>query len=200
MQESAQNRARGQDRRAARIFVESFLGQIRVYTDLPGTPELHVVEAVWADPDQETLDNRAYLRELLEQDEIRELPKSPNWVLTDDACWQYRRRISGKRYELIGAQDLGMEYGIVRGVIDLDGYTLDEWEDYLQLYGHGNLRGFVSDYGNTLPLDILAEYIFETDWESFLSENRFPSLDEAERYIAGVVNCPLPETEGSEKA
>lgn len=187
--------ASGGAQNAARIFVESFLGQILVYTDLPASTELRVVEAVWADPDQETLDNRALLQQLLERGEIRELPQTANWVLTDDACWQCRRRISERKYELIRVQDLGMEYGILRGIVDVDDYTLDGWEDYLRGYDYGGLRDFIAGFGNALPLGVLAECIFETEWESYLMDERFRTLSEAVQYIAGVADCTLPDAD-----
>lgn len=180
---------------AARIFVESFLGQIHVYADLPEPPELRIVETIWADPDQETLDNQAYLKELLERGEIRELPQTPNWTLTNGACWQCCRRITSRKYELIQLKDLCEEYGIVQAIVDVDDYSLSDWEYFIQQFGHESLRDFISNSGNALRLDVLAKYIFCTLWEEYLMDDFYSSLEEAVEHIARIVDCPLPDIE-----
>lgn len=65
------------------IFVESTLGMITVYTNLPKKPELHIIERLWQDPTPEMLESAAYLDELLATGKVRELHVNPD---TTDAC------------------------------------------------------------------------------------------------------------------
>lgn len=59
------------------IFVESTLGMISVYTNLPDDPELHIIERLWQDPTSEMLESAVYLDALLEQGAVRELHSAP---------------------------------------------------------------------------------------------------------------------------
>lgn len=66
------------------IFVESTLGMISVYTNLPEDPELHIIERVWQDPTLEMQESAAYLEELLAKGQIRELNVPQDWSATAD--------------------------------------------------------------------------------------------------------------------
>jgi hypothetical protein len=134
---------------------------------------------------------------LFPEEEVPEVSVSDNnaapasWFVTDDSCWQCCREISDKVFELIQICKIGEGYDVAHGTINLDDYTIVQWEDYVKLYGHDGLRGFISDYNNTFPMRILAEYIFETEWTDYLQGKYFDAFDAAARFIADVVDCPI---------
>ena len=86
---------------------------------------------------------------------------------------------------------VGERFAVARYMVDLDEYTVEQWEDYIELFGHDGFRGFISDYDNTFSMRIIAEYIFETNWLSHLLEETYDSFNGAARYIAGVVDCEI---------
>lgn len=113
------------------------------------------------------------------------------WFVTDDSCWQCCREISEKVYELIQVCKTGDKYAVAKGTINLDDYTAEQWEEHIELFGHDGFRGFISDYDNTFPMRIIAEYIFETYWLNHLLEETYDTFDDAARYVAGVVDCEI---------
>jgi hypothetical protein len=113
------------------------------------------------------------------------------WFITDDSCWQCCREISEKVFELIQICGVSGGYDVARATVDLDAYTAEQWLKYINLYGHGDFMGFIKDYDMTFPMRILAEYIFETDWDDFLEGGYFDTFDAAARYVAGIVDCKI---------
>jgi hypothetical protein len=134
-------------------------------------------------------ENKCTLMELVSDE--AEQASMPEWVVTDDSCWQCCREISGKVFELIQICDLGESYDVSRGTINLDDYEVGVWEDYINLFQHDGINGFINDYDKTFPMRILAEYIFETDWENYLQSEDFSKFNDAARYIAGIVDCEI---------
>ncbi len=115
----------------------------------------------------------------------------PGWFVTDDSCWQCCLEKSEKVFELVQICGVSGGYDIARATINLDAYTAEQWEDYIGLFGHDGVLGFIKDYDMTFPMRILAEYIFETDWEDFLEGGYFDTFNDAARYLAGVVDCEI---------
>jgi len=182
------------DYREPVFFVELYRGVLSdVYTDIPGNPLLYPVitgedESMINERDR---DNEKLLERLKEQRRVRSILTSTQWFVTDDAFYQCCRQITDRVFELIQVCSLGDQYGVACAVINVDDYSIDDWERYLQLYAHKDLRGFIEDYNCELSLRILAEYIFETDWQDYLEETTYPNREDAARAIAGVVDCEL---------
>lgn len=176
------------------IFVELYRGLLEdVYTDIPGKPLLYPVITGEAEDriDEADRGNEKLLERLKAQRKVRSILMSTQWFVTDDAFYQCCRQFTSRVFELIHVCSLGDQYGVARAVINVDDYSIDDWERYLQLYGHKDLRGFIEDYNCELNLRILAEYIFETDWQKHLEEMTYLTKEEAVRAIAGVVDCEL---------
>lgn len=184
------------------FFVELFRGLLEdVYTDIPGNPLLYkVITGENEDRiDAEDRDNEKLLERMKAQRKVRSIKTSTQWFVTDDEFYQCCRQITGRVFELIQVCGLADAYGVARAVIDVDDYNIDEWERYLRFYDHKDLRGFIEDYNCELNLRILAEYIFETDWQEYLEEMTYSTKEEAARAIAGMVDCELGlEAEGDD--
>lgn len=176
------------------FFVEMYRGLLEdVYTDIPGNPLLYKVITGEAEDriDAEDRGNEKLLEEMKAQRKVRSIKASAQWFVTDDEVYQCCRQITSRVFELIQVCDLIGSYGVARAVIDVDDYNIDDWERYLRFYAHKDLRSFIEDYNCELNLRILAEYIFETDWQKYLDEMTYSTKEEAAGEIAGVVDCDL---------
>lgn len=164
-----------------------------VYTDIPGKPLLYpVITGETEDRiDEADRGNAKLLERLKMQHKVHSIKTGTQWFVTDDDTYQCCRQLTDRVFELIQVCDLAGEYGVARAVIDMDDYSIDDWERYLRLYSHKDLRGFIEDYSRELNLRILAEYIFETDWQKYLEEITYLTKEEAARAIARVVDCEL---------
>jgi len=113
------------------------------------------------------------------------------WVVTDDDCRQCCREISEKVFEFIQICSIGDKYAVAQRVVKLDDYSAEQWEEHIELYSHDGFCGFISDYDNTFPMRIIAEYIFETYSLHHLLDETYDSVEAAAKYIAGVVDCEI---------
>lgn len=176
------------------IFVELFRGLLSdVYTDIPGKVLLHQVitgeEAEWEDP--ENIDNKKLLEALKAQHQVRGISTATQWFITDDSCYQCCRQITGRIFELVQVCSVKDGYAVAHAVINVDDYSIDDWETYLAGYGHQDIREFIEDYNCELNLRILAEYIFETDWIKYIGEKKYSSSKEAAKVVDTLVDCDL---------
>ena len=176
------------------FFVKMCRGLLEdVYTDIPGNPLLYKVITGEEENriDEADRSNEKLLERLIAQRMVRSIQTSTQWFVTDDEFYQCCRPITDRVFELIQVCELGVSYGVARAVIDVDDYDIDDWERYLKLYGHEDLRGFIEDYHCELNLRILAEYIFETDWQEYLEETTYHTVVDAAKAVAAVVDCEL---------
>lgn len=84
------------------------------------------------------------------------------WELTDDSCYQYRKELSNRKFELIQFVDideLSEKFLVYKSTIDLDDFSDEELEKYIKLYYDGlkEVKEFYGDWADS----IIAECIFE---------------------------------------
>lgn len=103
------------------------------------------------------------------------------WILTDPDCSQYGKQLGDFSWSYIEVRLLGNgEYAVSHAVIDLQDYSLDEWEKYINGY-YDSIEEVVSNYGLRKALQIIAECVFEQldfdemecNWTFKLSEDAF---------------------------
>lgn len=110
------------------------------------------------------------------------------WVLTDPDCNQYGKQLSDFSWSYIESRLLGNgEYAVSQAVVDLQDYSLDEWEEYISGY-YKSIEEVVSSYGFRKALQIIAESIFEQlDFDEVESNWTFKLCEDAFDFIYGWI-------------
>lgn len=174
-----------------KLFIENWRGCLLVHTNLPFDIELFCFDTGTEYCDIYDSEMFDYRNTLISRNELHDLHAGTQWFVTDDDCLQCCRMISQQCYELIQVQKLRNDYGVLHGIVNIDDYSVNEWEEYIKIYGHSDLHDFIASYENRLEYRVLAEYIFETDWQKYLLEKTYKTRQEAEKHIGSIVDCKL---------
>ena len=128
-------------------------------------------------------------KDLMYSEEYDKMPEdagTQKWVKTDDLQWARVEAYNSSNdpiYDMIEVRDVGEEYHVVRGTIDIKDYPADDLISIIQGYGYPDVQSVREQYpGN--HVQVIAECIFECTAESELvAFGPFASEDEAEAYV-----------------
>lgn len=84
------------------------------------------------------------------------------WILTDDDCIQYVKKLDNTVFKLIQVADLGCndESAVYKETIDLEDFDNDTIQQSLQGFGYDGIDGVANQYGDASN-QIIAECLFE---------------------------------------
>lgn len=98
--------------------------------------------------------------------------KIQNWILADDDCAQYVRRVdeyTGKTFELWQVCELEENYAVAHATINIDNYSNDEIHDVLTFFGYQSLDEFV-EMGAPGPIERKADGTLDKDSPHYIVE------------------------------
>lgn len=83
------------------------------------------------------------------------------WILTDDNCRQYLKKISSKTYCCVEIRDKGQSYLVCTSVIDLTCYADEDLLGIIKTFGYESFDEVRHIYGDDVFEQIIAECVFE---------------------------------------
>lgn len=85
------------------------------------------------------------------------------WILTDDDCSQYVKKLDNTVFKLIQIADFGCSdelYAVYKETIDLEDFHEDDIRQSLHSFGYDSVEDVQNQYGDAFN-QIIAECLFE---------------------------------------